>query len=1760
MSFIAKSGQTISAVGANLELVGVSANIYSFADNGTVCVAGGQTTSPVAGVIFYSDDRGETWKEAKLYPQTGAVIVDIKYINNQFVASGSVTAGAIFVSSNGKEWFRKLTTTISSVAYSPSLNTYVVVNHSGTNLIGTTSDLVNLTSSFTMPRSGTNAYVIWTGTSFLASFQGYGLTLRSTNGTSWTYTSEEMDKYTFASNPSGIIAYAPFGICRTSTDNINWNTITTHNATQTPTDVIWDSVNSRYVASLGNFTSATTTGYVATSLDGLTWTNRYTETSNGLWSIARNGSTFVACGQTGKLSYSLDSGTTWAATPNINLFLPSSSWNWCTGNSSRFVATSNTAANLVTTSDDGGIWIPRVTSTTFAGYTLTGTGEALWNGSMFVCIVTTSTQSRIIYSSDGLTWTMGDALPQSSGWTGLAWNGSVWTVVKTGSTNAAYSADGITWLSATLPVSASWTRSAGIIGGRTVIIGDSTNITVYSTDGINWTQGSIVAVRSWQGMATDGTKLVVSSNNTSVVSVSTDGINWTDYSLPVSSTWQRMAWNGTAFCVTSNGTAIAAVSSDGQTWYQIATPFTGGWAVGASGNRFCILPQSANRAAVSFDSGSYFTAVDTAFAWNSVIHDGTKFVVVGTAGSEGSSTDGINWTFDIKRQQNGIATTVGTSGAINGTMTIAFVGNGNAGYYLSPNNGRWWVFRSFPTGVQGEDTIAAGNGFFVAGTGGITTSLRRSSDGSNWTTSAAVPSDTYALFFGAGKFFAMASGTTASYQYSSDNGATWTGGTMPSAGRWRSVAWNGTTLCALNMSRYIGSIAPVITNNVAYSSDGVSWTNVTLPVSGYWTQIIWTGSVFMIVGAYESSLSSSVQQQIPNNVYLTSPDGINWTSRTFPVYGAWTRMAVSNTGRVVVIAALAYTSNSYQGSTNTVLYSDDTINWGTAYVRLGASSPSNIMWTGREFFIANNTGTLLGRSTNGIHWNTDTEAGIPSPAPIRDIEFDGSKYIAVGDAGTVFTSSDLVSWSYSEANNVVSNYRKVKSIGTTLTDDVYPDVLVLGAGTSGSTLIPDSSNNNCTYYARGVSISTAVSKWGSSSVYFPNTSVWQELTYVHNDIFDIGTSDFTLEAWINPSNVSSGCIFNLGGAPYGGHGVQLYLASGKFQWVVRANGTIYCNRTNTGVVALSTNTWYHVAVVRNNNKFYLFLNGNIVDVFKNETLVLQIVDYNRRLVLGSDFGTGNKYTGYMEDVRFYNGLALYREPFTPPSSKFTNSTVQRQYKYFAGGSGGVLMASNDAFTWSRPNAKFASTVNDIAFYNNVLAAVGTQFSSSGGPGNPLHTSTGGSRWTPKTSGILIGNGGSNSYGGGLGTDGTKIVKTTGWRTLTSTDDGVSWSQSRVRGANYTFVNHNLAYADSSSAMTMGYAGGAFYATSGSNGLLRSTDGVVWEQTVAGSRGWFDMSYSNDVCWDGTNFITASGGYVMQYSPDGFIWKRSYPTVNMGTSGGSVGCCKVVTVLYNSITGKVSKSLDHGGTWSEEYSLPFALASWTKSNSDMLLATTTSNTSTYYYTTDGVNWTSGTLPASKNWNYVGYAGSKYLAFAADAIAVSSDGVTWSLSSTTPPIQMRSVAATSDGILVAIPTASSGATVSAIRSTNGGSTWTSASFSHAGGGYVGIVCIDDIFTIAPNNMYNYSSGGFYMYSSYDKGLTWAINYHQGGSGSGGAPSASSGSAGVIFTQYVDMPWYNQNGYNWFQQDWAPYVLGTIDGNTLYGGSSSFLGIGG
>ena len=231
---------------------------------------------------------------------------------------------------------------------------------------------------------------------------------------------------------------------------------------------------------------------------------------------------------------------------------------------------------------------------------------------------------------------------------------------------------------------------------------------------------------------------------------------------------------------------------------------------------------------------------------------------------------------------------------------------------------------------------------------------------------------------------------------------------------------------------------------------------------------------------------------------------------------------------------------------------------------------------------------------------------------------------------------------------------KIKATGTTVGEVHFPkNILHLPFdGSNGATSTSDVSNQNNTVTVNGAQISTAQSKFGGSSMLFDGS----------NDYLSVGGSewnsnlnsgDFTVEFWIRFNAVGTNYIIsNYSGS--NGWGVAMWSGGGGTNYLdgFWYDGSWKYIQYDVGgssrYTTPSTDTWYHVAFVRDGNDWSLYLNGTAEGTRTGLSGSITS-STNNGLDIGRRFSGAYFVDGYMDDLRITKGLARYTSNFTPPT-------------------------------------------------------------------------------------------------------------------------------------------------------------------------------------------------------------------------------------------------------------------------------------------------------------------------------------------------------------------------------------------------------------------------------------------------------------------------------------------------------------------------------
>ena len=319
-----------------------------------------------------------------------------------------------------------------------------------------------------------------------------------------------------------------------------------------------------------------------------------------------------------------------------------------------------------------------------------------------------------------------------------------------------------------------------------------------------------------------------------------------------------------------------------------------------------------------------------------------------------SATVGVDWSVQTPAESNW------WNSVAYGNGVFVAVSSGGTHQAMTSPDGATWTAQTAPSGSW--EALTFGNGLFVAVAGNGTNRLMTSPDGVTWTARSVEQSAWAGVTYGNGLFVAVAYSGSSRVMTSPD-GVTWTT---------RSVEQNDLSDVAYGNGLFV-AVGSGGTNRVVTSPDGVNWTGRSATEANIWTGVGFGNGLFVAVA------------MTGTNRVMTSPDGETWTAQSVE-QNQWLTVTYGN-GLFVAVA---------MNGTNRVMTSPDGETWTMRSV------PAT-MWTSvtyaRGLFVA--VGGYTGPGTDRVLNSGALEPATVPAAPTSLVATPGN-----GSASIAFTAGD----------------------------------------------------------------------------------------------------------------------------------------------------------------------------------------------------------------------------------------------------------------------------------------------------------------------------------------------------------------------------------------------------------------------------------------------------------------------------------------------------------------------------------------------------------------------------------------------------------------------------------------------------------------------------------------------------------------------------------------------------------------------------------
>jgi|688.fasta_scaffold554136_2 hypothetical protein len=190
----------------------------------------------------------------------------------------------------------------------------------------------------------------------------------------------------------------------------------------------------------------------------------------------------------------------------------------------------------------------------------------------------------------------------------------------------------------------------------------------------------------------------------------------------------------------------------------------------------------------------------------------------------------------------------------------------------------------------------------------------------------------------------------------------------------------------------------------------------------------------------------------------------------------------------------------------------------------------------------------------------------------------------------------------------------------------------------------------------GAIISTSNSKFGGASGKFNNIDSY--ITIPNNIDFDLVSGDWTIELFCSVFPVESDILITKA-AGVGFFPFQIRVVNDRFNargfFPNPILGLAYNLGEDSGPI-INPTQWYHVALTRNSNVFYLYVDGTLID---SQIYSGVLYDADTKISIG---GTDNGLaltSGNIDEVRITKGISRYPGgiSFQPPTRQFPDSSI-----------------------------------------------------------------------------------------------------------------------------------------------------------------------------------------------------------------------------------------------------------------------------------------------------------------------------------------------------------------------------------------------------------------------------------------------------------------------------------------------------------------------
>jgi hypothetical protein len=610
---------------------------------------------------------------------------------------------------------------------------------------------------------------------------------------------------------------------------------------------------------------------------------------------------------------------------------------------------------------------------------------------------------------------------------------------------------------------------------------------------------------------------------------------------------------------------------------------------------------------------------------------------------------------------------------------------------------------------------------------------------------------------------------------------------------WRSICWSS----KLQLFVAVGSSSLII------SQDGINWSIQTVPAND-WYSVCWSP---------ELSIFVAVSSTGTGNRAITSPDGINWTSRTPAANNNWSSICWSSTlGLFVAISSNGTTSNN-------IMTSVDGINW-ISRTSPATSAWSSICWSQElSLFVAVSTTSGANNvmvSSNGTTWS-GYASGVGN---MKSVCWSPKLGMFMT---TCASNNQIYVYSYNGKNWISNSYNlQTTNLYSCTWCDTLGLFIVIGYFSTYSTL---------SYSFNGLQWYAILNSTNSITLYL-NTICWSP----DLSIF-IALPTSTLSVLIKSQNLKDSLSINLNITNSMSNNMISNYSNNKLlskYWYTQTS----TSNNSWSSIAFSEELCTIVAISSDGTTSNNIMISNDGIIWTSQTSpntnAWSSVCYSDELVLFvvvASSGTGNRVMTSPDGITWTSRTSAVDNNWT---SICYSSNLALFVAVASSGTGNRVMTSSNGIIWTSRNSASNNNWTSVCWSDNLSLFVSV---SSSGTGNRVMTSPDGINWTSQNSAVNN-NWTSVCWSSTLGLFVAVASDGTTSNQIMTSIDGINW------------ISRSSPIANSWNSICWSFDLKVFMAVASSgtgNRVMTSSDGINWNtQSSASDNNWKSIIWCNSL--------------------------------------------------------------------------------------------------------------------------------------------------------------------------------------------------------------------------------------------------------------------------------------------------------------------------